>query len=539
MNEHPENGYNEPQRPATNPYQESVEGSAVAEEAVQRRDTDNQEAVETSAGSVSTPEPMQGSSPRHVNDNQRFSGGSPSARELAEDQPSDAVRKIRILPPESLNAADTPSGRTSIKRVVGFAVILTVAVLIVIYGIVRYMRGASHLTSRFEKAFRARDYTEIAGMVSAQDRAWRPEEIEAVCSTLEGTDISAYLDGLTFSEQSSWELRNGRGTTVFQMVRTGTDVPFIPRYALRIPDYVLVLSSDHDITVSLDDMEYKVAAHTPLELERPLIGSVLRILDSDGTSVDYDLPVSAVENNRLLFVPDKDEYRLQLVLPEKIREADTTGALHIDTVHVNGDDYPAPDDGRLIFKTYRGRKLSVTVVVTVDKESYTSKEVEVVAEKSGNIRIDIDFSEEDVAEINETFDVLKEKEASKRRLAQNRDAIENFIKNARTAIFDSMGDKQVRFADYFMENCERYRNLSDYIKNGDAKAQKIDYYEDLGMEILSMWEDGEDVVVETKEQFRIHYTDDTEGEIQLRAKTYVLQKGGVKGYKIKDETTSE
>ena len=469
---------------------------------------------------------------------------SPQSSPFPQAEPavsSDAELESDSQVDQEADAASQDKVVSSEKKPSQFGLILGASAAAVLLGILGggavYMAqstGPGATSHRFIQAVNAKNYEEVASMLTNYKSKWTAAEAESFVTYLNSQDVN-FSDEMDKMAQSQGKnpYKDKNGNALLAMEEDGKKFGIFQEYRMTsFPLKVKMTSDIEQASVSVDD-KTPVALNKSKETD---VGSfhfidqamLLKGKTATGpveTTIKLDL--KQAKNNELSMALNTKKVTYQLTMPNDIPNLGEV------KVKINDKDSGYELTGEL--EGVPGQEVEIYLAFQSNGISFnTEKKKVTIPEDRDKLDLDMTLSKATSKKIQET-EIARQKaeeararaaEEARKKLEAQKGKIAGFLSEYRNAVFASIKGKNDSYAKYYDTSSQSYAEMNQFTTKGGAEDLKISYYTQGAMDIRSIDIQDGNFIVRTYEDFTVHYTNSNKTTTNRRNKTYYLRPNG-------------
>ena len=471
------------------------------------------------------------------------------AQESKDDVPIEIEPKNSVFPAAPVFSnmvqdemvSDEDQASTQVQSKSNFALILGVSAAAVLLGlgggVAFYMAqstGPQATVKRFKQAVDAKNFQQVADILTNYKSKWTKEEAESFVGYLNSQDInlSDEFDKLSKSSGKT-PFTDANGNKLLALEEDGKSFGIFSEYRMTtFPLKVKMSSNIENASVQVDQKkpvslapssETEVGEFHFIEQEMTLKGKT----SSGQVETSIKLDLKQAKNNELSMALNTSKKTIKATINAEIPMLGET-KLKVNDKDVSTDLTKEMD-------LVPGQEIEVYVAFLSNGVSFnTDKKKVIIPDDSDQINLELSLSDKTKSKIKEIEEARKKAEEARAKAAEearkkaeaNKTKINSFLQNYRTAVFSSVRGKNNSYSQYYDTSSEDYKAMTDFTEGGGAAKAKIKYYSPGALDIKSIQEDNGNFIVQTYEDFTVYYEGTSKTSVNRRNKTYYLRPQG-------------
>ncbi|HFI0255526.1 TPA: hypothetical protein ACGOVD_000150 [Streptococcus suis] len=421
--------------------------------------------------------------------------------------------------PLSLPVKKGGSKKKNVLIAVLIGLILTVgAGLAAAYYYFDSVTGMDVAIEQFSTAVDSNDYDQVAKLLSTDKDKWTKSEARDFLNYLKELDIDIEEElGKIEASGGTNTYNDENGNKLFGLKETSRQFLLFPKYqVVSYPVEISVISDVTDLTVEGQKVESD---------EEVVIGEyhfANQSLTASGSTKLGEFETTVTPN---LFTASDNKLLLSLMLVKKdIKVTLPDDVKDISDIKVMANDKQIANSLKATAEVIENQSLEIYVSFTFEGVTYKTETSTVVVDPlDDSLAVTLELSDEEAEKLSEAQKAKADKTAATKAVEERKTKIYNFIYEYRSEVFYSIEYRTNTYAKYYDTASEAYKAMVEFTEGGGAAKAQIDEYTPLALEINSVKEDGDNLIVETYEEFNSSYLNGNPDKVFKRTKQYHLR----------------
>ncbi|HEL1640143.1 TPA: hypothetical protein TXL57_001068 [Streptococcus suis] len=378
--------------------------------------------------------------------------------------------------------------------------------------------GMDVAIEQFSTAIDSNDYDQVAKLLSTDKDKWNKSEARDFLNYLKESDIDIEEELEKIEESGGKNTYNDEnGNKLFGLKETSRQFLFFPKYqVVSYPVEISVISDIKDLIVEGEEIEpdEEVVIGAYHFANQSLSASGSTKLGEFETKVTPNLHTAS--ENKLLLSLMTVKKDIKVSLPDDVKD--------ISDIKVMANDQQIAKSLDTTVEVIENQSLEVNASFTFEGKTYeTESTTIVVAPTEDSLAVTLELSDEETEKLSKAQKAKADKTAATKAAEERKTKIYNFIFEYRSEVFYSVEHRTNTYAKYYDTASEAYKAMVEFTEGGGAAKAQIDEYTPLALEIRSVKEDGDNLIVETYEEFNSSYLNSNPDKVFKRTKQYHLR----------------
>ena len=439
-------------------------------------------------------------------------------------------------PEEDLLASESTQAAPASKSKKKLGIILaSAAALLSLGGFGFYIHsttGPKIPSQALKKAAEAKDYEQVASLLSSGSDKWTKQEAKSFLGYLEAEDINLANEMKKFQEKGDKaKLEDNQENTLLTLEEKGKKFGLFSEYQFKTHPVKVMVKTN------LDQASIEVKDKKTLNLTKDQLTEVGNFHYASQELILKGKTDAGMVETALTFAPNKskknvlelnlqsESKQLRATLPADIVVTDATDI----KLMVNKKEVSKNLDADLQLIPYQ--ELEVYASFNLYGSTFTTDKKKVTVSADDNtIQVPLSLSSDVQKKIKEAEAAKKAKEEEEAKAAKEaekqKEKVSSFLTDYRRDVFSSVSARNNSYAKYYDTSSDAYKDMVDWTSGGGVARAKIDYYTAGSLEIKEVKQEDGSILVSTYEDYVIHYTDKKADATVRKNKVYYLKPSG-------------
>lgn len=383
---------------------------------------------------------------------------------------------------------------------------------------------------QMKKALEDKDYEQVASLLSTGGDKWTKQEAKSFVAHVEEEDINLQSQMDKFAKEGAKaQLTDNHDNKLLSLEEKGKKFGLFSEYQFKTHPVTVSL------TTNLDKASLEIKDQKSIDLAKGQTTEVGEFHYADKEMVLKGKTDAGMIETPIKFSPQKSENN-QLSLNLQSEKKSIRASLPNDIMEptdiklmVNSKEVSKNLDAELQLIPYQELEIYASFdlygsTFTTDKKKVT------VSSDENEIRVDLKLSNEVTKKVKEAAAAKKAKEEEAAKAAKEaekqKENVKTFLSDYRSAVFSSISSRSNSYARYYDTSSSIYKEMVAWTTGGGVADAKIDYYQAGALDVKDVRAENGEIVVDTYEDYTVHYTNKKATTFTSKYKTYHLKPSG-------------